>query len=348
MKTKNWKSITLMLMVALILSLFSACASSEGEVDGEAQLSDSGETVKLKLAHSLSESSAVHQGYVKFGELLKERTDGRYDVILYPNSQLGTDNDIAEAVQIGSVDIVNFTTSTTANYSPIYYCFDVPYAFPDHEYYDAIVRGELKDDLVDAIERDMSNVKYLDLWERGYRVLTSDIEIKEPKDMAGFRLRILENSLHQGYWSMIGAAPATLSFSDVYVALQQNAMQGQDNPPATIYDQNFHEVQNYLVMTNHIMNTASIIMNANMFNSMSEEDQVILMECIQEAGVYQDGIVRELNELDVTLMEEDGITVINPDMTEWMNIATTYRDTLYKDFSEAMKFLDKCDVELGK
>jgi tripartite ATP-independent transporter DctP family solute receptor len=344
MMLKKRKSIILMLVAALILVLFTACGSKEA--GQEEKPSSAGESVKLKLAHSLSEKSAVHQGYVKFGELIKERTNGRYEVVIYPNSQLGTDNDIAEAVQIGSVDIVNFTTSTTANYSPIYYCFDVPFAFPDHEYYDAIVRGELKDDLVKAIESDMSNVKYLDLWERGYRVLTSDIEIREPKDMAGFRLRILENALHKGFWTMVGADPATLSFSDVYVALQQKAMQGQDNPPATIYDQNFHEVQNYLVMTNHIMNTASVIMNANTFNSMSKEDQAILMECIQEAGKYQDGIVRDLNELDVTLMEKDGITVIRPDMTEWMKIGNAYREGLYEKYPAAMSFLDKCDKAL--
>ncbi len=343
MKTKKWRSIILMLVMVLILGMSSACGGDEGEgLQG-----NDGEVVTLKLAHSLSESAAVHQGYLKFGELLEERTDGRYKVVIYPNSQLGTDNDIAEAVQIGSVDIVNFTTSTTANYSPIYYCFDVPYAFPDHEYYDAIVRGDLREDLVTAIERDMSNVKYLDLWERGYRVLTSDIEINEPKDMVGFRMRILENSLHQGYWSLVGADPATLSFSDVYVALQQNAMQGQDNPPATIYDQNFHEVQNYLVMTNHIMNTASVIMNANTFNAMDETDQTILMECIQEAGVYQDGIVRGLNEGDVTRMEEDGISVIYPDTSGWMDLAVSYRETLYDRYAEAVNFLDKCDDVLG-
>jgi len=346
MKTKKWRSVVLLLVLVLILGSFSACgggSESEGEEpDGQAV-----EPVVLKLAHSLSEKSAVHQGYVKFGELLEERTDGRYTVVLYPNSQLGTDNDIAEAVQIGSVDIVNFTTSTTANYSPIYYCFDVPFAFPDHDYYDAIVRGDLKEDLVTAIERDMSNVKYLDLWERGYRVLTSDIEINEPKDMAGFRMRILENALHQGYWSMVGADPATLSFSDVYVALQQNAMQGQDNPPATIYDQKFHEVQNYLVMTNHIMNTASVIMNANTFNAMDAADQAILMECITEAGEYQDGIVRGLNEKNVLDMEADGITVIYPDTKGWMDIAIDYRETLYDKYPDAMAFLDKCDAEIG-
>jgi len=345
METKKWRSVVLMLVLVLTLGLFSACGGDGGE--GEEANGQAEEAVALKLAHSLSESSAVHQGYVKFGELLEERTDGRYTVVLYPNSQLGTDNDIAEAVQIGSVDIVNFTTSTTANYSPIYYCFDVPFAFPDHDYYDAIVRGDLKEDLVAAIENDMSNVKYLDLWERGYRVLTSDIEINKPEDMAGFRMRILENALHQGYWSMVGADPATLSFSDVYVALQQNAMQGQDNPPATIYDQNFHEVQNYLVMTNHIMNTASIIMNADSFNAMNAEDQTILMECISEAGEYQDGIVRGLNEQNVLDMEADGITVIYPDTKGWMDIAVTYRDTLYDQYSEAMTFLDKCDAELG-
>lgn len=341
MKSKKMRSIVLVLVIVLAMGMFSACGGDTG-TEGEAT-----EVVVLKLAHSLSEKSAVHQGYLKFQELLVDRTDGRYDVEIYPNSQLGTDNDIAEAVQIGSVDIVNFTTSTTANYSPIYYCFDVPYAFPDHEYYDAIVRGDLKADLVTAIESDMNNVKYLDLWERGYRVLTSDIEINEPADMAGFRMRILENSLHQGFWSMVGADPATLSFSDVYVALQQKAMQGQDNPPATIFDQNFYEVQNYLVMTNHIMNTASILMNANTFDGMSEEDQAILMECIQEAGEYQDGVVRDLNEEDVLLMEEAGITVIYPDMAEWLEIAKNYRETLYDKYGDAMAFLDKCDAELG-
>jgi len=116
---------------------------------------------------------------------------------------------------------------------------------------------------------------------------------------------------------------------------------------ATIFDQNFYEVQNYIVMTNHIMNTASVLMNEDTFNKLSKEDQAIVMECIQEAGIYQDVVVRYLNEKDVVLMEEAGITVIYPDMTEWTKIATEYKATLYDEYAEAMDFLDKCDAELG-
>lgn len=329
---------TLSVILAMVL-LLAACGG--GNTAGEG---DAAEPVVFKIAQSLTEKDPVQKGFVKFGELLEERTEGRYKVEIFANGVLGTDMEITEAVQMGNIDIISCHSTNLANFSPIWYTFDLPFAFPTEELYDKVVRGDLRQTLIDATEADMDNVVLLDMWERGYRCLTCNKPVYSAADMQGVRMRVMENALHQGYWAMVGADPATLPWADVYVALQQKAMDAHDNATGLIVSANLNEVQDYLMLSNHILSSSGILMNAEKFNAMSAEDQEIVKECMAEAGIYQDTILRDAVASDIEVLKERGMNVLTTeefDLDSFITIAGEFTSTLGDQYAAAVNFFEQ-------
>ena len=252
--------------------------------------------------------------------------------------------EITEAVQMGTIDVISCHSTNLANFSPIWYTFDLPFAFPTEELYDKVVRGDLRQTLVDATEADMDSVVLLDMWERGYRCLTSNKPVHSAADMQGVRMRVMENALHQGYWALVGADPATLPWADVYVALQQRAMDAHDNAPSLIVSANLNEVQDYLMLTNHVLSSSGILMNANKFNAMSPADQEIAIECMIEAGVYQDTILRENVGNDIEVLKDRGMNVLTTDefdLESFIVIADKFTASLSNQYAAAVSFFEK-------
>ncbi len=320
-----------------------AAASSQANPT-EAPAASSVEPIIIRCAHSLTENDPVHKGFVKFGELLEERTDGRYKVEIYPNGVFGTDTEITEAVQMGNVDVISCHSATMANFSPIWYVFDLPFAFPTEELYDKVVGGDLGKIVADTTEKDMDNVVVMGIWERGYRCLTCNKPVYSAADMVGVRMRVMENALHQGYWLMVGADPATLPWADVYVALQQKAMDAHDNAVSLIVSANLNEVQSNLMLTNHILSSSGILMNADKFNAMSPEDQVIAKECMAEAGVYQDAILRNSVASDIDTLRSRGMNVLTADeidLESFKVIAEKFCASLGEEYSAAVNLYDQ-------
>ena len=336
---KLFCTLSIILVMALLLA---ACGGNDTSGEGEGAAT---EPVVFKIAQSLTEKDPVQKGFEKFGELLEERTEGRYKVEIFANGVLGTDMEITEAVEMGNIDIISCHGTNMSNFSSIWYVFDLPFAFPTEELYDKVVRGDLRQELVDATEADMNNnVVLLDMWERGYRCLTCNKPVKTAADMQGVRMRVMENALHQGYWAMVGADPATLPWADVYVALQQKAMDSHDNAPSLIASANLNEVQDYLMLSNHILSSSSILMNADKFNAMSPEDQEIVRECMIEAGIYQDTLLREAVASDVATLKERGMTVLDTnefDLDSFVEIANEFTASLGEEYAAAVGFFEK-------
>jgi len=341
---KLFCTLSIALSMALLLVACGNTSNSSQVSPTEAAPTASAEPVIIRCAHSLTENDPVNKGYVKFGELLEERTDGRYKVEIYPNGVFGTDTEITEAVQMGTIDVISCHSTNLANFSSIWYAFDLPFAFPTEELYDKVVSGDLGQILVDTTEEDLDNVVVMGIWERGYRCLTCNKPIYSAADMQGVRMRVMENALHQGYWAMVGADPATLPWADVYVALQQGAMDAHDNAVSLIVSANINEVQDYLMLTNHYLSSSAILMNADKFNAMSPEDQKIAKECMVEAGIYQDTVLRDGVASDIEVLKSREMNVLTTDdfdLESFMVIGDNFCASLGDEYSAAVNFFDK-------
>lgn len=322
-------------IIALLLSIvmvFSLCAC------GGNDSADGSKPVAIKIAHANTEDHPTHQAFLKFKELFEAATDGRYEVTIYPNGQLGSDSEILEAVKGGTIQMANSVTSWLANYSPEFFVFDVPYAFPTEEDYDNFIYSDQFQTLVDAAADDI-NVKLLGVWERGYREFTSNTAINSADDVNGLRMRIMDNKLHQNYWSSLGVDAAPLAWADTYTALQQGAVDAHDNPVGQSLTSNIADVQSHLAITDHVISTAAVVTNPDFFNSMSADDQAAFLKAVSEAGVYNDELTRSSSAETIAQLEKNGMTVTYPDAKPFIEAAEALYGSFEKDFPEAIKLL---------
>lgn len=324
-------------MLLALVMLFALCACGKTGDDNNA---DGSNPVVIKIAHANTEDHPTHLAFLKFKELLEEETEGRYTVEIHPNGQLGSDSDLLEAVKQGSLQMANCVTSWIANYSPEFFIFDVPYAFPTEADYDQFVYSDDFQTLVDAAAQD-AGVTLLGVWERGYREFTSDKAINTIDDVKGLRMRIMDNRLHQNYWNSIGVDAAPLAWGDTYVALQQGAMNAHDNPVGQILTSNIQEVQSHLALTDHVISTAGVVINPEFFNSMSAEDQQALKNAIVEAQKYNDELTRSSAADTVAKLKELGMVVTEPDTAPFIAAADALSDSFAADFPEAIQLLEQ-------
>ena len=271
------------------------------------------ETVTFQLGVAQEDSNPYSQGAYYFEELIEEKSDGRIQIDVYTNSQLGGEGDMTEAVGLGTIDMC-----LTSN-APRFNIFELPYIFTSYEQVDAVLDGEIGATLLAELES--LNIKGLAYFENGFRNITNSVRpIEAPADLDGIKLRTMESAVHIAYFTDLGANPTPMAWGEVYTALQQGTIDGQENPLLAIKGQNIYEVNEYLSMTEHVYTPVEFIMNLDAFNALSAEDQELLLNCAQEAAVYERQVARDVNS-DVEFFENEGVQVNYPDKAPFQEAA---------------------------
>lgn len=262
----------------------------------------------MKFAHVYETSEPFHEWAVWAAEELEERTDGRHTMEVFPASSLGKEVDINEGLGLGTVDVIYTGNQFAArSYGPIGIA-GAPYMFRDVDHWKAYRESDLFRELAQGY-RDETDNKVITLTYYGQRHVTSNVEIDEPSDMEGLKIRTPNAPLYMMMPDAVGANPTPIAFAEVYLALQQGTVDAQENPLNTIQAKKFYEVQDYINLTGHITDSLLTIVSGITWNSLSEEDQDILTNVLEEAaqGATQD-IIESEEEL-VSWFEEEGTTV---------------------------------------
>ncbi|WP_031515420.1 TRAP transporter substrate-binding protein [Desulfofalx alkaliphila] len=283
------KLIFIVVAVMMAALLLAGCGGGgSGEQAGGDQ-----DVYKLKIGSPLADTHPGHDAFVKFKELVEEKSDGRFQVEIFANQVLGGDRELIEAVQMGTVDMMLTSTSPVANFDKNYYLFDLPFLFPDRETAYAVLDGEVGQALLDSVAS--QGIKGLGYWENGFRHITNNVKpIESISDLKGLKIRTMENQLHLSAWKTLGANPTPMAFGELFTGLQQGTVDGQENPLALIDSNKFYEVQDYLTMSGHIYTPFVVFMNLDYYNNLPEDLQQIVMEAMQESSEYQrDLMVKE-------------------------------------------------------
>lgn len=239
------------------------------------------EEVNLIIATPAGE--AVDKGSETFKELCETYSDGKITVDIFSNNLLGDDKVVIESTQMGDIDIGVSSTSPIASIYNDYYLFDAAYLFLNvDEVYDVGFQGEAGTKVMEGVEN--LGLKGLSWWENGFRVLGNDrIPVKTPKQLSGMKIRTMENTLHIQAWKALGANPTPMAFTEVFTALQQGTIDGQENSIGQIESNKLYEVQHYLSLTNHIYTPYCVVMNLEKWNSLTPEQQDIVSRAMKEA-----------------------------------------------------------------
>lgn len=245
-----------------------------------------GDKFKITAGHANPEGTPMAEGWHKFEEVLEEMTGGRIDVELYANSALGSDRELIEAVQMGNITMCSPTSTPLASFVPEFFVYDMPFMFETREQGRAVFEDPEVMDVVNG-RLESIGLKMISTWENGFRHITCNGKKTTPAEMKGFKIRTMENELHLAVWRALGANPTPLAYGELYTALQQKTVEGQENPYAQAWNTKFYEVQDHLIETGHMYLPFIILCNNDWYNKLSEKDQKIVTEAMQQATDYE-------------------------------------------------------------
>jgi tripartite ATP-independent transporter DctP family solute receptor len=269
---------------------------------------------KLKWAHVYETSEPFHTASVWAAGEINKRTNGRYQIDVYPSSQLGKEADINQGLSLGSVDIIISGSSFAAkSYPPIgvtYY----PYTFRDADHLLAYTKSDVFKELAKGYE-DKTGHHIVAVTYYGVRQVSSNRPIKTCADMKGLKMRVPDVPAYLAMPRACGANTAPIAFAEVYLALQNGTVEAQENPLTTIEAKKFYEVQKYIVLTGHIVDHLNTIISANLWKKLSEEDRKIFTEVAQEAAAKATAEIKVNEAKLVDFFKQKGLTVteINKD-----------------------------------
>ena len=298
------KLLSLFLTAVVVLTL-AACGGEKSGGDESASKSKD-EPKVIRAGIGLNDQHPQYKGLLKFKEIVEEKTDGAITVETYHSGQLGDDRTMTEALQLGSQEVTIPSTAPLANFVPEFSVYDFPFLFPNEEVADKVLDGKVGQKLLKKL--DDQNLVGLAYWENGFRNVTnSKHPIKTVDDFKGLKLRTMENDLHLDAFRALGANPTPMAFTELFTAMQQGTVDGQENPYATIYLQKFYEAQKYVSNTNHVYSPFVFLMSKEFYDGLTEDQQKIVKDAAVEAGKYERKLNREANDKYLKDLQKEGM-----------------------------------------
>ncbi|WP_283152604.1 TRAP transporter substrate-binding protein [Guptibacillus hwajinpoensis] len=279
------RRVPLYFLLAILVLLLAACGSNESSssVDANDANEENYDPITITFSHNQPVDSPEHKGAEKFKELVEEKTDGQVTVELFPSLQLGGLREQVEGTQIGEIDITMQPTAVVSPFVDDIKAVDLPYLWPaDREQMYEVLDSEVGSELLSTL--DQGGFKGLGFWPGGYKLFTTNgIEIHKPSDFKGVAMRTMESPILLAQYQEWGGNPIPVPYSELYNALQQGVVDGQENPLQTIYLNNYHEVQDTIIESYHGGMTYALMANKSWFEGLPSSVQDIITESEEEA-----------------------------------------------------------------
>lgn len=267
----------------------------------------------LRLSHNVGDTTTWQQGAEKFGELLSAKTDGAYDVRVFPNAQLSGGDQMkqAEMVGRGALDLVVTSAINVTPLVPEMAVFSLPYMYSNYAQVDATTEGEAVKPLEAIL--DAKGIKVLAWGENGFRELTNNKQpVKSPEDMKGLNVRVA-GPMYIDVMNALGANPQQMQWSETLTALQQGVVDGQENPiGAVIIPQQVYEMQKYLTTWHYSYDPLFLGISKAKWDSLDADTQAKFQDAATEAMAFQRQISREGTDKGVAFLKEKGMEVYEP------------------------------------
>lgn len=331
------KFVALFLVLVMIFAL-TACgtqtsdssadsSSTNDAADSATEEPASDDVIVLQAGHVLTEDSGYHQGLLRWAELVSERTNGHIQIEVYPNSTLGNERDMIEAVQLGMLDITIPNHAPMTNFTDAFNVFDLPFLFASREEAYAVCDSEFAQDILDSLAD--INIIGISLWENGMRYIANNkLDVVDSSDLAGLKIRTMENTTHMASFTAWGADPTPMAFGEVYTSLQQGTIDGCEIPLETIYQNKIYEVAKHITMTGHFYCTAPLLMSVNAWERLTEEEQQILVDAANEVKPYERQLIKDADDAYYDMMKEEGVVFVDEiDTDEWRSAAQSVYDS---------------------
>ncbi|HHU51246.1 MAG TPA: TRAP transporter substrate-binding protein [Firmicutes bacterium] len=301
-------------------------------------------TIKAKVAHLAPTNDPRHESLVKFVELVKEKSNGRIQLTIYPNSTLGSERELFEQLQAGVTEFA-LVGNILGNFVPEFSCLGLPFFWRDYDHQQAVVMGSIgkpwRDELVNKF-----GVGLFAIFKRNPRIL---VNTKRPvtklEDVKGMKVRVPELPMSMRTWRAFGVQPTPMPTSEFYMGLRLGIIDAMENPVEVMYNWKIWEVAKYLSKTEHELNSFVFIYSNRFMKSLSPADQKLVKEAAAEAQAYYDGLMADMAAFCYAELEKNGMIINEVDKSGFIAASRE----VHEDFKKSIgtETFNKI-VELGK
>lgn len=325
----SWKRLVPVLLVVLVLgvSLFGSGTQESKDVK------------EIKLANFYAPSHPVNVALNEvFVPMIEEGTDGRFDVLIYDSSSLGAERELTEGVRFGTIEMGITGGLLSATY-PRIGALELPFLFSDFEHAWKVLDGKIGKEVAEDFED--AGIKILAWLGNGFRVFSNDVKpIERVADVRGIKMRMPENQVYINTARALGFEVVTMGLGEVYNALATKVIDGQDNPLATFHASRFYEVQKHVAISNHMFSHASIGMNLELWNSLTDADKDVFQQAASAAAKKERQLLEEMTQDFINLVEAEGVKITYPEVQEFRKATESVRADFASKYSWAPEFIE--------
>jgi tripartite ATP-independent transporter DctP family solute receptor len=281
----------------------------------------------IKLGHGLGVTHPVHEAMVFMAKLVDEKSKGQMQIRIYPNQQLGTERELVELLQIGSLGMTKVSSATLESFAPKIQVLSMPYLFRDDEHRDKVLKGEIGKQLLSESEEFwLKGLVYYDAGKRSFYTKTKSIE--SPEDLKGMKVRTLESNMAINMIKSFGSSPTPVSYGELYTALQQGIVDGAENNPPSLYTSRHYEVCKFYSINEHTAVPDVVIVSTKVWNKLDDQEKQWIQEAADESAVYQYKLWAESVEESLSEMEKAGVIITYPDPTPFREAVESLYETI--------------------
>jgi len=302
------------------------CGLCFGAILAEAQ-----QPMVIKLGNVHQVDLPIQIGLKKYADLVAERTKGQIQIQVFPASQLGTEQELLEGTQLGTMHMMEGATGAVGRFLLDLEAFSAPYIWRDVDHMVKTVRGPIGQQLADRLVK-TKGLRILDMgWVWGTRHLTTKAKVVyKPEDLKGQKIRVQPVQIYLETIRAMGGNPVPVDAKEVYLGLQSGVIDGQENPSSNIFIAKMYEVQKYIMLTGHILQNNAAVIGEKFYQSQAPAVQKILRDSAVEAGDFQNTLVLKQEGVDLDRLREKGMTVVRPDVRAFREATKE----VYKKFAD--------------
>ncbi|MEN2281348.1 TRAP transporter substrate-binding protein [Algoriphagus sp. SE2] len=287
----------------------------------------------IKLGHAQVTSHPVHEAMLFMAKQIEKKSDGKIRVKVYPNQQLGSERELLELLQIGSLGMTKVSAAALEGFAPTMQVFGMPYLFRDDEHQRKVLEGPIgKQLLLDGEEYWLRGLTYYDAGKRSF--YTKDKPVETPEDLAGLKVRVMESVTASNMVKALGSSPTPVSYGELYTALQQGIVDAAENNPPSLYTSKHYEVCKFYSLDEHTALPDVVIISTKVWDNLTEEEQKWVQEAADESAIYEYKLWEESSAESMRELEKAGVTITYPDKEPFRKAVEGVYDQLKIDQPE--------------
>lgn len=323
----NYKSI----LIILIFASFISCKKDES-------------TKVMYLAHSLPQTHPVHKGILVFQEALEKKSGGSLKVKIFPDGQLGSEREVLELLQIGSVAITKVSAATLSNFVPEYHVLGIPYLFKSKEGQFDILEGKIGKSILEKGSKFwLRGLCYYDAGSRSF--YTSSKAIRTPEDLKGLKIRVMNNQMSINMVNAMGGSGTPMAYGELYTAIQQGVVDGAENNPPSFVTSNHYEISKYYTLDEHSSLPDVLLIGTKQWEKLTEQERQWVQEAADESSQAQKKFWKESVELSMKIAKDHGVEVIIPDKSLFAKASESVLEDFIKEYPELLNLVNEIKAE---